>query len=63
MSATVMVDAEVSLSTILVGTDMFWYVVMIRDSDNPFWLGEVRVRTIDIVVDAGTAANPVIFSL
>ena len=58
-----MVDAEVSLSTILVDTDMFWYVVMIRDSDNPFWFGEVRVRTIDIVVDAGTAANPVICSL
>ena len=58
-----MVDAEVSLSTILVDTDMFWYVVMIRDSDNPFWSGEVRVRTIDIAVDAGTAANPVICSL
>lgn len=59
-SCTFIVNNVESLSTMLVERLEFLKVVTVRESDGPFWLGDVRVTTKDTVDPAGRALNPVI---
>ena len=63
MSWMFMVKDVASLSTVLVARLEFLKVVTVKESDGPFWLGEVKVITRDTDAPAGRAANPVICNL